>query len=140
MAWIARDEKGSNLTPAEGDDLFAQKYTQATHGLTDNQAVYRNGSGAWVAAIATAESTLADGIVVFVEDTNTVRVLVARQIVPSAAHGFTLGAKLYLSQSVAGQLTTTQPTAGWIQRVGKVTTAGEFLWSPQTNRDSGEFE
>ena len=141
MALVHRDEKGSNLTSAEGDDLFAQEYTQTAHGISDNDTVYRNSSGDWVKAIATAESTLADGIATFTKDANTLRVLTVHgQIVLSAAHGFTVGAKLYQSQTTAGARTTTLPTSGWIQRVGRAISSTETLWHPQTDRNSGQFE
>jgi hypothetical protein len=83
--------------------------TEGTHGFSVGDVVYVNASGTWATAISTAIGTAADGIVVEVPNANSAVVALAG-LVRWAAHGLTVGSLYYLSETVAGALTTTVPT------------------------------
>ena len=105
--------------------------SQASHGLSVGNLVYANGA-TWTKARANADTTLAEGLVVAVESTSLFRV---RYIGPGevtyTAHGLgAAGTKLYLSQGTAGAITTTAPTSGIRQQVGKVLSTNKLILWP----------
>lgn len=105
--------------------------SQASHGLSVGNLVYANGA-TWTKARANADTTLAEALVVAVESTSLFRV---RYIGPGevtyTAHGLgAAGTKLYLSQGTAGAITTTAPTSGIRQQVGKVLSANKLILWP----------
>lgn len=123
--------------PVVMTDAYVIPVTTATaHGLTEGQLVYQDagaGSG-WSLAVATAQATLATGIVSTVSNTlNFAVTLLGR--VHRAAHG--LGAKgtpIYTSDATAGLLTATAPTTTnrWKQKVGEVYDANTILFMRET--------
>ena len=117
-----RRDKGTTLTHDELDDNFAGEINQATHGMDVGDLVYRSSSTAWADAKGDAEATLAEGIVVDVEDTNNYSVAtIDGTQVTITTHGFgATGTKLYLSQGTAALITATAPTSGLIQPIGSV--------------------
>jgi hypothetical protein len=123
-----REGKGSALTHPELDANFAPRVTQATHGFVVGNVVSKSG-GTWVKAQATADSTMADGIVVAVSGTDDFWVRIAPGEVAIASHGLGTGGEVvYLSQSTAGALTATNPGSGRIQRCGRVLDSGTVLF------------
>ena len=82
--------------------------TQASHGFTVLTGLRYNGSS-WVTALADAETTLADGVVVAVLDTNNFIIAESGYFnVPS--HGKTpVGDWFFLSAATPGLLTATAP-------------------------------
>lgn len=130
MAITLRRDKGSALTWDQLDDNFAVEINQATHGMVVGDLVYRSGASAWADAKADAEATLADGIVVDVEDTNNYSVAtIDGTLVTITTHGFgATGTKLYLSQGTAALITATQPDNGFVQAVGKVIDTNTILF------------
>lgn len=128
-------DTGKRLTTQELDENFSILSAQTSHALAQGELLYVDGSGDWQKAIATAESTLAKAIMQFSIDANNLMVVLMPCQVADATHGFTLGADLYLSQSVAGAATETKPSTGWIQQVGYVMTADIWIFQPQR----GEF-
>lgn len=130
MALTLRRDKGTALTHDQLDDNFAVEINQATHGMVVGDLVYRSSSTAWADAKADAESTLTDGIVVDVEDTNNYSVATMDgTLVTITTHGFgATGTKLYLSQGTAALITATAPTSGFIQAVGKVIDTNTILF------------
>lgn len=113
-------------TVAQGD-----LQSQTAHGLSLGNLVYANGA-TWTKARANADTTLAEALVVAVEDANLFRV---RYIGPGevtyTAHGLgAAGTKLYLSQGAAGAITATAPTSGIRQQVGKVLSTNKIILWP----------
>ena len=117
-----RRDKGTTLTHDELDDNFAGELNQASHAMVVGDLVYRSGATAWSDARANSEATLAEGIVVDVEDANNLSVTTLDGTqVTITAHGFgATGTKLYLSQGTAALITATAPTSGLIQPIGSV--------------------
>ena len=130
MALTLRRDKGSELTHDQLDDNFASEINQATHGMVVGDLVYRSSATAWADAKADAEATLADGVVVDVEDTNNYSVATLDgTLVTLTSHGFgATGTKLYLSQATAALITATAPTSGLLQPVGKVIDTNTILF------------
>lgn len=121
----------SELTAAE-EDTVAQGdlQSQSAHGLSVGNLVYNN-AGTWTKARANADTTLAEALVIAVESTSLFRVkYIGPGEVTYTAHGLgAAGTKLYLSQGTAGAITTTAPTSGISQQVGKVKSTNKvILW------------
>lgn len=129
MALTLRAQKGSALTTAQADANEALSATQVAHGYSALDLVYHDGT-TWELAQADADATVALGIVVYVPDADTFSVLVQPQVITAAAHGYTPGAPLFLSQATPGLITETEPGSGIVQRVGTALGAGEILWQP----------
>jgi hypothetical protein len=86
---------------------FSKQVSQASHGFSVLDAVYHNGT-TWVAAQADDPDTLGFGIVVAVSDANTFNVSTGGQFTISS-HGLTAGEYYFTSDTVAGDLTSTEP-------------------------------
>lgn len=84
-----------------------QEINQSSHGFTAGEPIRHNGT-TWVAALANDETTLADGVVDEVVDTNNFVINYGGYI--SGLSGLTAGETYYTSDSVAGDVTTTEPT------------------------------
>lgn len=104
-------------------DAVRTDFTQSGHSLVAGDAVRRS-AGSWVKAIASAENTLADAVIVAV---NGDRLTVSRQGFQSWTHGLGSSGKVYLSQGTSGALTTTKPTSGWAQEIGTVVSSSQVL-------------
>ena len=109
-----------------GADLVT--ITQSSHGFTVGKVLKSSGSnGAYATALAdTAANAEVVGIVVQVIDTDTFTMALSGRItVDGAVPDVTAGTVLFLSESSAGDLTSTEPTdAGEISKpVAVVTTA-----------------
>jgi hypothetical protein len=130
MALTLQRDKGSELTHDQLDDNFAAELNQGSHGFAVGDLVYRSGASAWTDAQSDAEATLADGIVVDVEDADNCSVVtIDGTLVTITSHGFgATGTKLYLSQGTAALITATPPTAGLLQPVGKVVDTNTILF------------
>lgn len=102
--------------------------TQAGNGFAVGNLV-RFGSGTWSKAIASADTTLADAIVVAVESSSQFRVVyLANREVTITAHGLgAAGTALYLSQVTAGLATSVRPTVYPIQQIGRVGDANTLI-------------
>lgn len=86
------------------------RVTQASHGLTGRVPVYYNTStNLWTAAQANAGTTLGTHLAKVI-DSNTL-LIVQSGIFPDTSHGLTAGQYYFVSDSAAGTLTTTEPTA-----------------------------
>lgn len=115
------EEPGQLDTAATTAETRGFSQTQSAHGLSVGDLVCW-ATSQWAKAIATADSTMAQAIVIAVEDSATFRALyLAGTEWTWSAHGQgSAGAALYLSQATAGDMTTTRPTSGRIQQVGQV--------------------
>ena len=82
--------------------------TQASHGLSTNNAVYHNGT-IWVKAQSNNINTLGIGVVVVSDANNFILYLVSQ--VSTGLSGLTAGQYYYVSDATAGLITTTEPTA-----------------------------
>ena len=104
---------------------------QSSHGLSVGNLVYAN-AGTWTKARANADTTLAEALVVTVEDVNNLRVVyIGPGETTYTAHALgAAGTKLYLSQGTAGLMTATAPTSGIRQQVGKVKDANTLILWP----------
>jgi len=97
----------NSLSPIGGGGATSFEITQASHGFVVGDGIYHNGTS-WVKGQANVEATLAYYTVVEVPDANTFTAADFGRIeVP--LHGFTVGEYYFLSDSVAGQPTTTEP-------------------------------
>lgn len=86
------------------------RVTQTGHGLTGRVPVYYNTStNLWTAARANAGNTLGTHLAKVI-DSNTL-LIVQSGIFPDPTHGLTAGQYYFVSDSVAGTLTVTEPTA-----------------------------
>lgn len=86
------------------------RVTQASHGLTGRVPVYYNTStNLWTAAQANAGTTLGTHLAKVI-DSNTL-LIVQSGIFPDTSHGLTAGQYYFVSDSTAGTLTVTEPTA-----------------------------
>lgn len=86
------------------------RVTQTGHGLTGRVPVYYNTStNLWTAAQANAGNTLGTHLAKVI-DSNTL-LIVQSGIFPDPTHGLTAGQYYFVSDSVAGTLTVTEPTA-----------------------------
>ena len=105
--------------------------SQSAHALSVGNLVYAN-AGTWTKARANADTTLAEALVVSVEDANHFRlVYIGPGESTYTAHGLgAAGTKLYLSQATAGLMTATAPTSGIRQQVGKVKDANTLILWP----------
>jgi hypothetical protein len=122
----------TELSAAEEDNVpQGDLQSQASHGLSVGNLVYNN-AGTWTKARANADTTLAEALVVSVESTTLFRVVyLGPGEVTYTAHGLgAAGTKLYLSQGTAGAITTTAPTSGIRQQVGKVLSANKIILWP----------
>ena len=130
MGLTLRRGKGSALTHDELDDNFAEELNQAGHAFSVGDVVYRSGSSAWTKAQADAAGTLADGIVVDVEDSDNCSIVTKDgTVVGVTAHGLgATGTVIYLSQGTAGDMTPTKPTSGYIQPIGRVIDANNMVF------------
>ena len=97
------------LEPIGGGGGATQfEVNQSTHGFSLGDGIYHNGTS-WQAGLADDADTLATYVVIQVVDANN---FVAADFgrIEATAHGFTVGEFYYLSETVAGQPTTTLPT------------------------------
>lgn len=94
-----------------GGGATSFEITQTTHGFSVGQGIYHNGTN-WVLGQADAVNTLAYFVVVEVSDADT---FIAADFgrIESPAHGYTVGQYYFLSDSVAGQAVTTEPSIGF---------------------------
>ena len=97
----------SSTKPFSGPASPAILVSQTAHGFTTGNAIYYTGS-AWAKAKANSSLTLALGIAVVI-DANTFYLYQSGYI--SGLTGLTPGSYYYVSDSSAGALTTTAPTA-----------------------------
>lgn len=84
------------------------RLNQAAHGFSVLDAVYTDGA-TWQLAQADDSETLATHLVIEVEDVNNVILAQAGRF-EITGHGLTLGEYYYTSESVAGQITATEPS------------------------------
>lgn len=79
----------------------------ATHGFAVGDVLYYTGS-AWAKAKADATSTLADGVVSYVVDSNNFVLHMSGYV--DGLSGLSAGSTYYLSAATAGAITTTAPS------------------------------
>lgn len=90
---------------------ISRTFTQVAHGLSVGNMVYFD--GIWRKAKADAATTLAEGLVSEVSGDNIIVVLINGIFVSVTAHGLgAAGTTLWVSDSTAGALTSTEPSAG----------------------------
>lgn len=91
-------------------DVVVKSITQASHGFSVGQIVYFNGTS-YALARANADSTSEVlGVVTEVTDINNFKLSMTGYV--SGLSGLVAGTTYYLSDTVAGALTATAPTAG----------------------------
>ena len=103
---------GNELQPVGGAGGTTIEIDQVAHGFAVGEGIYHNGT-VWAKAQANDAATLATFVVTEVSpDGNSfVAYQFGRVEVPS--HGFTVGEYYFLSNTVAGQATSTEPTADY---------------------------
>ena len=127
---ITRDYSLLGSSPQQSS-TFGFLQSQTAHGFVAGDLVYYGALG-WSKARADDATTLAAGIVLSVPDAASFRVAyLANQEVTLASHGLgSAGTVLYLSEATAGLATSSVPTSGWIQRIGRVKDANTLiLWA-----------
>jgi hypothetical protein len=99
------------LEPIGGGGSTSFEISQTTHGFAVGEGIYHNGTN-WVKGQANASGTLAYHVVVEVPDANT---FIAADFgrIEATSHGYTVGQYYFLSESVAGQATTIEPSTGF---------------------------
>jgi hypothetical protein len=99
----------NELEPIGGGGSTSFEISQTTHGFAVGDGIYHNGT-TWVTAQADDPDTLAYHVVVQVPDANT---FIAADFgrIEAPSHGFTVGQYYFLSDSVAGQPTITEPSS-----------------------------
>jgi len=116
----------ANGTSGGGTSVTIAGISQASHGLAVGEAVYYTGTIYDEAIATSAAAAEVVGIVSNVTDANTFDLTVAGQV--TGLSSLTAGGVYFLSDTVAGQLTLTEPsTAGRISKpvlVATSTTAG----------------
>lgn len=135
MALKTRALKGSELTFDELDGNFGtKKMTQASHGFSVGDVLYRDSDTTMAKAQANAKATCGEVWLTFhVIDANTYWIVASTHLVTWTAHGLgSGGTRLWLSQSTAGAMVTTEPTSGLIQPLGEVVDTNTILWRPST--------
>lgn len=138
MTLNLREAKGSALTHVELDSNFALKVTQVAHGLSLGDVVRRSSATAHAKAQADTDANIGVGLslVVHVFDVDTYSVLRVSNSheVTLTGHGLgAFGTKLYLSRTVAGQITATE-VVGWRVYLGYVIDANTIHWEPGWTR------
>ena len=113
QSWSAGATITHVLTATGLSNFVAQNSTsiavvQSSHGFSVGNAVYYTGS-AWAKAIANASTSLGLGIVSAVADANNCTIQFNGPI--TGLSGLTSGQYYFVSDSSAGALTTTEPTA-----------------------------
>lgn len=126
--WTVSDDFSGLDPEADSTPLQGSLQTQAGHGFAIFDLVRWTGTE-WTKAIADSDTTVAQAMVVSVESDSMFRVVyLSNREVTMAAHGKGAGGtKLYLSQSVAGQMTSTRPVEYPIQQVGLVKDANVLI-------------
>ena len=129
MTLTLRQVKGTPIANAEYDANVTEKYSAVAHGFAAGDLVYRSSATAWAKAVASAGSTVADGIVVAVPNADTAYINTRDGVlVTKTAHGLgAAGVVVFLHQSSAGAMTTGL-SSGIVQRVGKVMDANSILF------------
>jgi len=96
------------LEPIGGGGSTSFEIAQVAHGFAVGNGIYHNGS-TWVKAQADDPDTLAYHVVIEVPDVDT---FIAADFgrIEAIAHGYTIGQYYFLSDSVAGQATNTEPS------------------------------
>lgn len=114
--------------------------TQVAHGFTDGQAVYQDSLGVWQLALADINlpKNTAQGIVI--NATANTFTCVREGRITVTGHGLApSGDYFYLSQTVAGSLTATQPTTGLQTLMGKIVDANTLDVGPVISSLSTAF-
>lgn len=125
----------ADLTPDEADDLFAPEFNQNNHGFSVGDILRRSSATAHAKAQADTVANIGKGLalVIHVEDANNFSVLRTNNshVVTIASHGFgAFGTKLFLSRTVAGAITDTEPDPGWKIYLGYVIDSNNIHWEP----------
>lgn len=108
-----------------------QSAQKTTHGFSKGDWVYFDGTD-WQLADRDSATTLAEGMISEVYSANEFEVATSGGV--SGLTGLTAGAIYYLS-STAGTMTTTKPTSGLVQELGKAQTANFFKVNIQEAKD-----
>ena len=100
------------VIPYEADTSrrITETVTLPGHGFALHQQIYRDSTDTWFLALADDELTLKDGMITDVMDVNTFKVT-HYGMIDAPAHGFTLDSTYYLSDTLAGSITLTEPVA-----------------------------
>lgn len=136
LSWDAGNEYFTNRD-ASGSSAASTSIsvTQASHGLVTGDAVYFSGT-TWTKALADSTSTLAIGLVQYLT-VNTFNVIFSGQI--SGLSGLVAGEYYFVSDSVAGTLTNTEPSISNPILFALSTTTGVIMpWRPSDNADAEE--
>lgn len=123
-----RDISGSSSSSSSAStSVFV---TQASHGLTNGEAVYFTGA-TWAKAISDSSSTLGIGIVRYLTS-NTFDVIFSGQV--SGLTGLSAGNYYFVSPIIAGGLTFTEPTISNPLLFATSVTSGIVIpWRPIDN-------
>ncbi|MCK4968777.1 MAG: hypothetical protein KAS12_07010, partial [Candidatus Aenigmarchaeota archaeon] len=111
--------KATITVSASDIDFIRYDIAQNTHSFSVLDPIYNN-NGTWTLAQANAESTIATAVVYSVLDVDNF-VAINTGLMTLTAHGLgNSGQTLFVSQTVAGGLTTTKPTTGLINPIGVI--------------------
>lgn len=125
------DGDGTSDWHSTREQLTSVTFTQATHGFSVGDWLYRSDATTWAAAQGNAAGHEAEALVVAVPDVNTLVLECSRRIRTLTAHGKgAAGADLWLSLSSAGADTTTKPAPDpgeKLQKLGVIMDANTIL-------------
>lgn len=138
MAFVTRESKGSALTCAQFDELGeAPPITQSSHGLSVGEVVKESSLDTYTKATGDTWANLGKGggLVVHVSSVDKFVLLRwgAHQAVTITGHGLgSFGQAVWLSDSVAGALTATEPEPANMEAIycAYVKDANTIMWEP----------
>jgi hypothetical protein len=113
--------------------MLTKRFAFPGHGLAKYTVTRFGMSGAILAAQADILANVDDGtLVIAVPSANEVDLFAGEGFLEEPSHGLgSPGDRLYLSQSVAGAITTTEPGGGILRELGYVIDENSFFWLPK---------
>ena len=135
-AFEHRRMQAVDLTPDEADDLFAPEWPQVAHGFVVGDIVRRSTATDHAKARANTVANIGVGLAIVVhrEDADNFSALRASNshdvTIPGHGLGPAFGTALYLSRTVAGQITDVEPDPGWRLYLGYVVDTNTIHWEP----------
>ena len=132
---LTQFEGYTNAWQSLGGDLVEFTVNQNAHGFTVGQVVQMN-AGVWSLAIANSSTTLGVGVVSFIVDVNNFKFAIAGKLTGLA--GLTAGEYYFVSDTLAGTITSTEP-ASYSNPVGLAVSTTELLILPYRPSITGIF-
>lgn len=111
--------------------MQTKRFSQTAHGLAKFTVTRWSGTTI-VKAQADSLANVDDGtLVIAVPSTDELDLFAGEGFLEEPAHGLgSAGDRLYLSQSVAGAITTTKPVSGVLRQLGYIPDTDHIHWAP----------